>query len=422
MGLKRPLSILIWATVLPAAAQTFSLGSLSDPCVGGTPATITGTTNTLRYGDFKCTLPVKVDQLYSVRLDFMEPCADKGACASGQVTRAGQRVQNVLVQDSLDLSGFDSFTAGMGSVTPISRTVLAYSAAGAVVVRVQTVVRSGVLSGVTLAPITASAGAQITRQQCVGSGTGWNCAGVEAWTTTVGTETRYWTVVPATAETWQIPACPSADASKPCLQPAALNDPPINLVGQNEQVWPDRVSSPIASLQCGVSVYCYKSFFVPATSIWKSDDAPVVSSSADQQGVTLGVKFRVDVAGTIMGIRYFQGSGNTGTHYGVLYAADHTVLAVATFTGETGSGWQQVSFTPVAVSPDATYVAAYFTSTGYAHTEGYFSGTEGVDNVPLHALASGVDGPNGLYSYGPAPQFPGESVGTNYWVDVVFAP
>jgi hypothetical protein len=97
-------------------------------------------------------------------------------------------------------------------------------------------------------------------------------------------------------------------------------------------------------------------------------------------------------------------------------------LARATFTAETGSGWQQVSFPPVSITAGTTYVAAYFTSTGYAHTEGFFSGTDGVDSIPLHALASGVDGPNGMFAYGAVPQFPDQSVGTNYWVDLVFAP
>ena len=42
-----------------------------------------------------------------------------------------------------------------------------------------------------------------------------------------------------------------------------------------------------------------------------------------------------------------------------------------------------------------------------------------MDNAPLHALKSGVDGPNGVY--GDAGTFPSStSVDDNYWVDVVF--
>src|SRR3989442_1119612 len=44
----------------------------------------------------------------------------------------------------------------------------------------------------------------------------------------------------------------------------------------------------------------------------------------------------------------------------------------------------------------------------------------GVDNAPLHALATGVDGVNGVYVYG-ASAFPTQTFNAaNYWVDVVF--
>jgi hypothetical protein len=41
-------------------------------------------------------------------------------------------------------------------------------------------------------------------------------------------------------------------------------------------------------------------------------------------------------------------------------------------------------------------------------------------NVPLQALADGIDGPNGIYAYGPG-GFPDQNSGAaNYWVDVTF--
>jgi uncharacterized protein DUF4082 len=46
-----------------------------------------------------------------------------------------------------------------------------------------------------------------------------------------------------------------------------------------------------------------------------------------------------------------------------------------------------------------------------------------VDNGPLHALANGVSGGNGVYRYGPSSTFPDQSwASSNYWVDVVFEP
>ena len=65
------------------------------------------------------------------------------------------------------------------------------------------------------------------------------------------------------------------------------------------------------------------------------------------------MKFTSDVNGLIKGIRFYKGAANTGTHIGSLWIATGTLLAPATFTGETASGWQQVNFaTPVAITAD----------------------------------------------------------------------
>ena len=52
------------------------------------------------------------------------------------------------------------------------------------------------------------------------------------------------------------------------------------------------------------------------------------------------------------------------------------LLATATFTNETASGWQQVNFsTPITIAAGTTYVASYHTNVGrYAATTGFFSG------------------------------------------------
>jgi hypothetical protein len=146
--------------------------------------------------------------------------------------------------------------------------------------------------------------------------------------------------------------------------------------------------------------------------------------SGPGSAVQLGVKFRSDVAGTVRGIRFYKASTNTGTHVGSLWSSAGTRLAVATFTGESASGWQQVNFTtPVTVSANTVYVASYHTSSGrYSINANYFSST-GVDNGPLHALRSGVSGGNGVYRYGASNLFPNQTWNaSNYWVDVVFQP
>ena len=95
----------------------------------------------------------------------------------------------------------------------------------------------------------------------------------------------------------------------------------------------------------------------------------------DPNAVELGVKFRSDEAGFITGLRFYKTSGNTGTHVGHLWAAGGAQLAEATFSGETASGWQQVSFgSPVAIDANTTYVASYHAPNGhYAAINGYFA-------------------------------------------------
>jgi len=139
--------------------------------------------------------------------------------------------------------------------------------------------------------------------------------------------------------------------------------------------------------------------------------------------VSLGVKFQSDVTGFIKGIRFYKAATNTGTHVGTLWSGTGQSLGTATSTGETASGWEQVTFaTPVAIQANTVYVASYFAPNGhYSGNLNYFA-THGVDTPPLHALANGVAGGNGVYAYGGANSFPNSTYqALNYWVDVVFS-
>ena len=150
--------------------------------------------------------------------------------------------------------------------------------------------------------------------------------------------------------------------------------------------------------------------------------APSVADSGDTSPVELGVKFRASFPGSVTGIRFYKGPGNTGTHVGGLWNASGTKLASATFANETASGWQTVLFAnPVSVTPDTTYVASYLAPNGhYSVTGNGFSSA--VTNGPLTALANGTSA-NGVYAYGASSSFPQGSFGaSNYFVDVLFAP
>src|SRR5262249_29943251 len=109
---------------------------------------------------------------------------------------------------------------------------------------------------------------------------------------------------------------------------------------------------------------------------------------------------------------------NTGTHVADLWSSSGALLATATFTNETASGWQQVSFSqPVAVTAGTTYVASYHTSVGeYAVNRNYFASA--YVSGPLQVPATG-----GAYAYGPGGSSPRNSYqASNYWVDLVLAP
>ncbi|KRR21604.1 hypothetical protein CQ13_30745 [Bradyrhizobium retamae] len=156
----------------------------------------------------------------------------------------------------------------------------------------------------------------------------------------------------------------------------------------------------------------------PTVSLFSSSDTPAVLSDPDTAQVNLGMRFTSSSAGSITGIKYYKGLNDTGTHTGSLWSSTGTLLATATFTNETASGWQTVTFSnPVSITAGTTYVASYHSNGRYAYTSNYFT-TPRV-NGPLTAPASD----NGVYTYGTGNLFPTSTFGaTNYWVDVLFSP
>jgi len=157
---------------------------------------------------------------------------------------------------------------------------------------------------------------------------------------------------------------------------------------------------------------------------WTSSATPQQADSGDPNSVEVGVKFRADYDGYITGIRFYKASTNTGTHVGNLWTTSGQLLASATFTSETGSGWQQVNFpNAVAISANTVYVASYFAPNGHYSATSEFFANAGIDNIPIHLLASGISGPNGVYGYSSHSAFPTSSFNaSNYWVDVVYLP
>jgi hypothetical protein len=159
--------------------------------------------------------------------------------------------------------------------------------------------------------------------------------------------------------------------------------------------------------------------------IFPTSATPAHANSGDTNPVSLGVKFQSDAAGYISGIRFYKGtSTNGGAHVGTLWSSTGSLLAQATFSNETASGWQDVTFSSsVAITANTTYVASYFAPQG---NYSYDSGTDpmnlnsAINNAPLHALATSTSN-NGVYGYGTSSVFPAQSYnGSDYWVDVDF--
>jgi hypothetical protein len=166
-----------------------------------------------------------------------------------------------------------------------------------------------------------------------------------------------------------------------------------------------------------------------AASIWSASNAP---SSANQNvydpqiaskgGVELGMKFRSSVAGTITGVQFYKGSLDTGTHTAELWSSSGALLATATFTNESSSGWQTVLFSkPVSISANTTYIVSYHTNASYiAYTPGMLNSS--ITAGSLTALANGADGNDSIYAYGSSTSFPGTYNGQagSYWVQPMF--
>jgi hypothetical protein len=152
--------------------------------------------------------------------------------------------------------------------------------------------------------------------------------------------------------------------------------------------------------------------------LFSSGALPAIANANGGSPLELGLRFTADRDGHVAGVRFYKGSNNTGVHVASLWTATGTLLAQATFTAETNSGWQQVTFAaPVAITANTVYVVSYHSSAYFSYDPGYFSTQR--DNPPLHPANSAIGA--SLFQYGAGSVFPqGGAAGANFWVDVVF--
>jgi hypothetical protein len=107
---------------------------------------------------------------------------------------------------------------------------------------------------------------------------------------------------------------------------------------------------------------------------------------------------------------------------GNLWTASGTLLARATFTNETDSGWQQFDLpTPVTLTPGTTYVVSYHTDGNYSEDDNYF--TSNAKQRAAHCASRLGEWRQRRLAYGSSSSFPSSSyLFSNYWGDLVFTP
>ena len=134
----------------------------------------------------------------------------------------------------------------------------------------------------------------------------------------------------------------------------------------------------------------------------------VSSDGIDANALNLGVRMTATQAVTITRIRFYKLAESNGTHTAHVWAASGSLVASQAFTGETASGWQEVTLSsPVAIASGAEFTVGYFTSAGH-YPRGSF-------NVPTGSPFSGV---NGAYEYSAVDgAYPPNNQGTNYGID-----
>ena len=132
--------------------------------------------------------------------------------------------------------------------------------------------------------------------------------------------------------------------------------------------------------------------------LFSATDTPPTASTTTTTGVEVGMKLRSSQNGWITAVRFYKGTGGTGTHVGSVWTAAGQRLAAVSFTNEMATGWQVAQLSqPVAVTAGTTYVASYLAPNGhYSATSAGLLGAA-VDNPPLHALASSTSA-NGVYA------------------------
>ena len=149
-------------------------------------------------------------------------------------------------------------------------------------------------------------------------------------------------------------------------------------------------------------------------SLWPLNPTPATVSASDTDSIELGVQFSSSIECEVTAIRFYKSTQNTGTHYVSLWDSTGDLLVQQVATGETVSGWQEITLeVPMLINAGEQYTASYFAPVGrYSVDSGYFT--------PGSVVSGPLTGTVGVYRYGAVPAYPTGIFGNaNYWVDIV---
>ena len=152
---------------------------------------------------------------------------------------------------------------------------------------------------------------------------------------------------------------------------------------------------------------------VGSTSIFLKE-APATNAFGQGQTWEQGIEFSTSVNGQITHIRFWKEAGEPGGgHIGRIWTTSGTLLATATFSCETASGWQQAPLsTPLQITAGTRYKVTYNVHNIVAKTFNALSGP--ITSGPFTAWGSSFSTPAG--------SFPTTGSTSNLFADVVFNP
>src|SRR5437762_8976903 len=84
------------------------------------------------------------------------------------------------------------------------------------------------------------------------------------------------------------------------------------------------------------------------------------------------------------------------SHSGHLWSSGGTLLAAATFSGETASGWQQAKIRRAHARTPVTKEARMHSTAGERNAVDQNAFNASIDRTPLHAPSNGASGGNGV--------------------------